>query len=675
MGYGIPILSGALLGQRGFLFPWVPVCLGLGIALYFSLRFEPPVWLLGLGLLGFVPMFIQYRLGAIWGPLIMGLGLMAIGFGWAGMRAHWLAGPVLEYRYYGAIQGRIVAMDRSSSDALRLTLDQVVLERISPGRTPHRVRVSLHGQQGFAPLEPGATVILTGHLARANGPVEPDGFDFRRHAWFLRLGGIGYTRTPVLLLKPPETGLMLFKARMWLSERVQSQLPGDTGGFAAAVMAGDRSGLSRDRLQALRDTNLAHLLAISGLHMGLLAGFVFATARLIMLIVPYTRHKWPGKKLAAVLALFAAAGYLALSGGNVATQRAFVMAAAGLVALLVDRRVLSLRAVAIAAIVVLLLRPEALLSPGFQMSFAATTALVAVFEQISRMQRDYRLPNWAQTVLGVVISSAVAGAATAPIGMAHFNQAAPYGLLANLLSVPVMGILVVPFGVLAGLLMPLGLDWLALAVMGLGLDWIMFVADYIAGWPGAVRPVVSPGAAVLPMLALGALWLAIWQGRARLLGAIPMGIAICLWLTAQRPAVLIAQNGALVGVMTEKGRALSKPKGAGFAARNWLENDGSLIDQGQAAELWPEVENRLVLMPWQDLEIIHAKGKTGARLINTCRSDQIVISDKPLALSGGCQIFDSDKLKTIGAVALWQASQGYDVVTDAALTGQRLWKP
>lgn len=193
--------------QRGHLFPWVPVCLACGIGLYFALRWEPAVWMLGaafaagvLGSLVWLRRDVPLRAGGL------AVCLMAFGFALAGARAHQVAGPVLDFRYYGAVEGRIVGIDRSASDAVRLTLDRVVLERMAPDDTPRRVRVSLHGQQGFAPLTPGATVILTGHLSGPQGAVEPGGFDFRRHAWFLRLGAVGYTRNPVLLLEPPGAG-------------------------------------------------------------------------------------------------------------------------------------------------------------------------------------------------------------------------------------------------------------------------------------------------------------------------------------------------------------------------------------------------------------------------------------------------------------------------------------
>ncbi|WGW03147.1 ComEC/Rec2 family competence protein [Tropicibacter oceani] len=663
-----------ILAQRGFLFPWTAVFLAIGIGGYFALRVEPPVallWLmLGLGGLGLIA---ALRAGAVLGPVLIALALIACGYGSAGLRAHWTAGPVLDFRYYGPIEGRIVAIDRSGSDAVRLTLDRVVLERMAPERTPARVRVSLHGDQGFFQPSPGATIILTGHLSAPGGAVEPGGFDFKRHAWFLRLGGIGYTRNPVLLLEPPGPGQAIFKARIWLSNRVQAGLKGEAGAFAAAVMTGDRSSMGRDTLQALRDTNLAHLLAISGLHMGLLAGFVFAVLRFGLLLHPVPRHAWPVKKLAALGALVAAFGYLLLSGGNVATERAFIMAATALCALILDRRAISLRAVAMAALIVLVLHPQALVSPGFQMSFAATTALVAVFEQVTRSKSGRSWPRWTAPVLSLVLSSAVAGLATAPVGMAHFNQASSYGLIANLVSVPVMGLLVVPMGVLAVLLMPFGLEHLALAIMGLGLDWILFVADRIAGWSGAVRPVVAPAPHVLPILALGGLILCLWQGRGRLAGLAPMALAIALWTQSERPALLIADSGTLVGVMTDQGRALSRAKGSGFIADTWLENDGFGGTQASAAGLWPQIHDRVARAQIGPIEVVHLQGKVAARSFDRCSADQIVIASAEVAPRGPCRVFDPDRLKQTGSVALWLRDTGLDMKTATQVSGRRLW--
>ena len=659
---------GMLIAQRGHLLGWVPVCLALGIGLYFGLRVEPAGQVYaGLALAILLLILLARVSSEALAPIPVAVALCLIGFLLAGARAHSVAGPVLGWRYYGPVEGRIVAMDRSQSDALRLTLDQVRLDRVPPDRTPDRVRISLHDKSGLGITpEPGLRVMTTAHLSPPSGPVEPGGFDFQRHAWFARLGAVGYTRTPLMGAAPAEegqAGLMVFRIRMAASAHIRERLSGDTGGFAAAVTTGDRSAISREALEALRASNLAHLLAISGLHMGLLTAVVFGALRLILAAHPYAALNWPTKGIAAIGALLAAAGYLALSGVNVATQRAFVMVAVALAALLIGRRALSLRAVAVAATIVLVLRPEALMGPGFQMSFAATTALVAVFGWLRDVERDI-VPRWAKPAFGVFVSSLVAGLATAPIAAAHFNAVAHYGLIANLLSVPLMGVLVIPAAVLALVLYPLGLDGVALWAMGLGLDWILFVAHRVAEIEGARGYVVGPGPWVLPLLALGGLFFLLWQGRGRWAGLAAVALGFLLWQGATRPDVLIADNGSLVGVMTDRGRALSKAKGAGFVARNWLENDGDGRSQEMAAKLWQERD-----------DIRHLSGKRAAAAFTGCTRPQIVVLSvaAPVVGAGTCILYDPDRLRATGSVALYRTEDGWRRVTARERVGARLW--
>jgi len=656
--------------QRGALFGWVPVLLACGIGGYFGLRTEPSLtWLYGAAIGALCLAILGWR-GAAWsGPLAIAGSFLLAGLCLAGLRAHLVAGPVLGWRYYGPVEGRVVAIDRSASDALRLTLDRVILSRTAPDRVPTRVRVSLHGDQGHFSVKPGQRVMMTAHLSPPSGPVEPGGFDFQRHAWFKQIGAVGYTRVPVLAIAPARGAQWLFRARMALSTHVQARLAGQEGAFAAAIMTGDRSGLDQNTLAAMRVSNLAHLLAISGLHMGLLAGFVFAAFRLGFAAMPSLGLRLPGKKISAVMALVAAAAYLGLSGGNVATERAFVMVAVMLIAVMLDRRALSLRAVAVAAIIVLCLRPEALMGPGFQMSFAATVALVAVFGWL----RDAQIalgPRWLRPILTVVISSAVAGAATAPVGAAHFNQFAQYGLIANLASVPLMGVLVMPAAVLAACLLPLGLDWIALWAMGLGLRWILAVSDWVASLDGARALVPAPGPEVLPTLAFGALLIVLWQGRLRFVGVIPMGLAAWLWVGAERPVMLISDSGSLVGVMTTEGRALNKPRGGGFVAQNWLENDGDATGQEAAYARWPaNLPNKLAVKLVQ--------GKAAARLPLTCDGATLLImtSDPETTVPAGlgCDIISPATLRATGSLAFYDGEKGLRVTGAREITGVRLW--
>ncbi|WP_338275471.1 ComEC/Rec2 family competence protein [Roseicyclus marinus] len=701
---------GMLHRQRGALMPWSAVLLGLGVALYFALPVEPGPLALGAALL----LALAGGVGAMrWrdglGPLWLGVALVACGLMAAAGRTHHLAGPVLDFRYYGAIEGRVVGVDRSASDAIRLTLDQVRLEDMDPARIPHRIRVSLHGAgQGAAP-EPGSIVMMTGHLSAPAGPAEPGGFDFQLHAYFLSLGAVGYTRTPVVLLEHRAPGAAwLFHLRLAMSAAIRDRIGGQPGAFAAAVLTGDRSGLDAAPVEAMRAANIAHLLAISGLHMGLLTGFVYAALRQILALIPALALRYPIRKWAAVAALGAGAFYLALSGGNVATERAFIQVAVMFCAVLLDRRALTLRSVAIAAVIVLLHRPETLLSPGFQMSFAATAALVGVFGALRGASWMQDWPKWAKGAFALLVSSAVAGAATAPYGAVHFNQIAVYGLLANLLTVPVMGSVVIPGAVLAAILWPLGLSGPVWWVMDWALSWILGVADVVAALPGAVSPVPTPAAWTLGAVTLGALVVLLWQGRGRWLGLLPVAAALFLWSGADRPAILVSDSGTLVGVMTEAGRALSRDRGAGFVAEIWLENDGDPATQPQAAArpLW-QASGAGQSARFGTWSIWHGTGRAAlAEAPAACAAHSLVIlseaaPDGPLAASAralaetlsetlatgqadtssilahgpSCHVLDGPLLALTGALALTPEGDRLQILTARRAQGDRPWSP
>ncbi len=660
--------------QRGALFAWIPVWLGVGIGLYFALPVEPgPVaWIALAAILAAGSVLLLLGLWRY--PPLVALILVGTGFGLGGLRAWQVAEPVLHFRYYGAVEGRIVEVDQSASERPRLTLDEVVLERMDPDVTPARVRLSLHSEIEVIDPAPGQRILVTANLSPPEGPVEPGGFDFQRMAYFDRLGAVGYARSPAVLLEASGYALPVDRMRSVIGGYIRHHLPGEIGAFAAAITTGDRSGIPEATLQDLRVSNLAHLLAISGLHMGVLTAVVFGFLRAALALFPGPALRWPTKSIAALGALAAAAFYLALSGGNVATQRAFIMAAVILLAVIVGRRAMTLRSVALAALVVLALRPEALTGPGFQMSFAATTALVAVF----RLLRD-RLPGHGggpmAFVATLILSSAVAGFATAPYSAAHFNQISQYGLLANMVTVPLMGAILMPAAVVAAVLAPFGLAWLALWLMAPAIWWILAVAHRIAGLDGSAIPIPAPAAAVLPMLTFGALWLILWRGRRALLGLAPVAVSLALWVQSTRPEVLIDGGGGLIGILGGEGRALSKPRGSGFAAGVWLENDGDPVSQ-EAAAARPGLTRTAGAAVGRlgDLEIWHVYGRGAAeRALAACSAGRIIVTTADLPDTDACLMLDEPALRATGAIALRRSTDGIVIETARNASGERPW--
>jgi len=662
--------------QRHMGLLWAPVALGLGVAAYFAMPVEPSAalaWGLGAAALtGCAALALFRRAG-----LLMLLMLCLLGGAVAKLHTDRQAAPVLERIHFGPVVGRIVGFDRSQGNSLRLLLDRVHLPGIPADRTPRRVRVVLGAEPDPAVARPGARVMMRARLTPPPEPVEPGGFDFRRWAWFLRLGAIGYSAEPVVLAEPHPGGLAgvpLLTLRMRLADAIRARMPARSGGFAAAILTGDRSTVDPEDLVGLRASNLAHLLAISGLHMGLLTGVIFAGMRIGLALLPGVALRLPVKKIAAVAALLAGAGYLALSGASIATQRAFIMAATIFGAVLVDRPALTLRAVALAATIVLLWSPVSLLGPGFQMSFAATTALIAVYDWLRRFGWWQALAHggwrWGRAAAALVMTSAVAGLATAPYSAFHFNQLAQYGLVANILAVPAMGLLVMPAALLALVLWPLGLQGIGFGLMEIGIDHILNVAGWVARQDAPTTPVPTGPGWVLGVLTLGALMLIALRGPLRLAGPALIAVALGGWALSERPLVLLDPEGRLAGVATPAGRALSRPRGAGFAAQVWLENDGDSADQKTAAARSPQdTPWRMPLGDGTDVVKVSADSLQPGLCTNAVLLIAPKVAHEP---KGKCSFVGAKDLAAGGAHA-WRRGDLAAPITTRATEGARPW--
>lgn len=653
---------------------WAPLGLGTGVGLYFLAPVEPggPVLAAACAVILAAVLLWLRGPGFLHLPAVLCL-MAALGLLAASGRAHSVAAPVLPFHYYGPVEGRIVGIDRSARDVIRLTLDQVRLARVAPEARPARVRIALHGDRaGLAP-EPGLRIATTAHLSPPAPPIAPGAWDFRRNAWFSGLGALGYTRSPVVVLAPPapDWTLAAHRARMRLSAAMQERIGGQAGAVAAALMTGDRSGISEATNATMRASNLYHIVSISGLHMGMLAGFVFGALRWGLALVGNFALIWPTKKIAAAAALLASTLYLWVSGGDIATQRAWIMTAVMLTAILLDRRALSLHTVALAAMILLVLWPEALTGPGFQMSFAATVALILMAAPWSA--HHHRLPWLLRPVVMLVLTSLIAGLATAPIAAAHFGRMAHYGILANLLAVPVMGIVVMPAGVLAAVLAPLGLAGPALWLMGLGTDWVLAVAEFVAGLTGAQSYIAAPPGWVLPVLALAAGAAVLSRGAFRSAMVVLVLAAFAGWGLSSRPALLIAPDGALVGLMTPEGRALSKAAPS-FTAEGWLEADGDdATPKEAAARAGFRGQKGLRRADWQGRALVHLTGKAALdNLAKACRDGALVVLDTaaPKGAGGDCRLYDTRALARSGALSFDAAGQRRSAEAEA---GRRLW--
>ena len=437
----------------------------------------------------------------------------------------------------------------------------------------------------------------------------------------------------------------------------------------------------------ITNAGLAHLLAISGLHIGLVAGILFFAVRFLLAAIPPVALRYPVKKWAALAALAGAFFYLLLSGATVPTQRAFLMLAVVLAAVVLDRTAISMRLVAWAAVLVLLIAPESLLSASFQMSFAAVTALVAVYEALAGRSSAWRtgagrVRKFGLYVSGVLLTTVVAGMATAPFALYHFNRFALYSVAANLIAVPLTGLWIMPWAICAFALMPFGLEALALAPMGWGIDAVIAVAETVAAWPGAVALAPAMPGIGLVIAAIGGLWFCLWRRRWRVLGlgAVAAGLATVAFV--RPPDVMVNGTGRLMAVRTlSGGMAVSSSRRSKFVAETWLRRAG----QDRAAP-WP----REGLSPDGGLGcdslgcIYRANGQTVALVLHPAALDEdcaratVVISTIPVRgrrCRRAAVVIDRFDLWRRGAHALWLDAGGIRVRSVAEASGRRPWTP
>ena len=568
----------ALVAERERWPLWMPVFLGIGIAGYFSLPGEPPGWL---GLAG-----LPCAAGLAWalrkeprGLLIaVGVALVVAGFALAQLRVHRVGGPVLAEPIRSArIVVRVVSME-THPRGVRVVLDDLAIEGRPAGAMPERVRVTVRGSGGF---RPGDRVSMRATLRPPPGPALPGAFDFGRQAFFQGFGAVGFSVGRVRVLSPApagfprDVGRRISALRLELGRAVLGEAPDARRAVAVALLTGDRGSIPEGRIADMRDSGLAHLLAISGLHVGLFAGLLFAAVRGALALVAPVALRFPIKKWAAMFSLAGAFVYLLMTGGTIPTQRAFLMISIGLLAVVFERIALSMFVVAWAAVGILVVAPESLLAAGFQMSFAAVVALISAYETLARRIRGFRSRGriWRRVGLymgGVVLTTLIAGLATAPFAAFHFNRVATFGLASNFLAVPVMALWIMPWAVVTCFLAPFGWQELSLAPMLWGIGLVLDIARAVASWPGAVWLVPALPPAFLVLTVVGGLWLCIWMTRPRLFGVLGLAAALSTGWFVDTPDVLVDDRGRRFAVRLDDGRVAVSSTRSGFVRESWL---------------------------------------------------------------------------------------------------------
>ncbi len=530
--------------------------LGLGQAIFLSLLAQPSdVFVIGSLIIAAIGLRLS-RQRII--PFFLFLMLFAACLGAALTQLHLyvVQAPVLKKSVYtAALVGEILSVEPRDGRT-RLVIAPSTLDGVEPRKIPAKIRISV---QGAIAAVPGDVFSGKAKLFPLSVPETPGDPDFARALYFDGIGGTGFALGRNYQIEPgnnAETSLFKQTGRLRLAimARIDHVLPDLKAGLTNAILVGERGGVPPDLAEDLRKSGLAHLLAISGLHMGLLCGVVFFVTRLGLAMIPKLALRYPIKKWSAIAGFMVGALYLLLSGATVPTQRAFVMTAIVLFAVLVDRRAISLRLVAIAALVVMAVRPDAVLGASFQLSFAAVTGLVAFYQGPGTkwMASGKDMPIWERAgryFFLLLITGVMVTAITAPIIGFHFGRVSLLGILANLVAIPLMAFWIMPCIVAILVLMPFGLEIVPLTMLSPGLEILIWLARLVARQDWGLWYVAQPSAMVVAPVLLALLWTVIWRKWAiRLWAVIPVSGAILAAFFVHQPDMLVGggQKGWVV---------------------------------------------------------------------------------------------------------------------------------
>jgi len=669
---------------------WIPVFLATGIGVYFSLPSEPALWHGAFASLVFGLL--------VWGTrncvglfhVLMACLAFAVGFSSATWRTATLDHVVLEKQFGPAVVTGKVQKTEIFPANIRVTLEQTRVRGLAAHRTPNIVRVRIAGKT--EPPLPGTWISVRSTLRPPPPPTAPGAFDFQRHFYFQKIGATGFSLGGLKVEEAPRDAIgfrsVLASLRQDLTTHIRDAIGGSAGAVSAALMTGDRSGIPETVLENYRASGLAHLLAISGLHVGMIAAIIFFSLRYILALIPQLALNYPIKKFAAGGAIAGAFAYALIAGATIPTQRAFIMVALMFLGVIFDRQGISMRLVAWAATVILVFQPEALLSASFQLSFAAVIALVASYEVWTVRRSDgAMLPRrhiLFRYISGIGLTTIIAGTATAPFALFHFNRVALLSTIANLLAVPLMGLVVMPLAILAFVLMPFGLDGPALTIMGWGVAGLNWIAAKFSALPAASWFLPSMSVSGLIILSLGGIWLCLWRQRWRYAGVAAVLVGIFTPFLTTTPDVLVSENAKLFAVKSGEGVLyLSSKSVSRFTGETWLRRAGINPSDGIA------YRSRSGRMRSTGLNgncdqlgcIFLLKGETialvtGAQALpEDCRRASMVVSAEPVpwACESAHLVIDRYDVWRNGAHAIWLEDGGIKVETANDRRGNRPW--
>jgi competence protein ComEC len=680
-------------GQRFFL--WIPVAAMGGVALNLAADREPVLWLPAL-LMALCAALAWFRRAR---PLVLGIwvGLAALcaGFLAMGLRTARVETPVLDHLRTVRLAGFVEEVDIRAAGA-RFILRVIDPGRLSPDLAPHRVRVTTREAPDFAA---GDYIALTARLWPPPRAVVPGGYDFSRDAYFEGIGAVGTTLGAVSVLPPPRGApwparffAAIDRARNRLAVRVDTIIGGDEGAVAAAMVTGKRDFLSNDAKDLIREAGIFHIITISGLQMTLVAGIFFVVARRLFALSPSLALNYPIKKWAAGIAMVGSFLYDLGTGSRVGTERALIMTLIVLGAVILDRRALSMRNLALAVLAIVALEPDATVGVSFQLSFAAVAALIAVMEarlaaldhrpdpllpgRGTQPRRGALMAHFVDKPLRLLLAAFCATCATASFMAYHFHDLSPYVLIGNPLTLAIIECFAVPGALLGAALHPLGLDAPVWLYVGLGIRIILWVARFIAAAPGSTLHVRAFAPYALPLLSLAVISAVIWRSLLFRATAIPLAaMGLIGALSGPHYNAIIAPSGDLVAVRGADGllRVVGKRFNA-FTTEQWLAADGDDREPASARDERSPCDRDGCIAALASGGRLSLVTQTPA-FEEDCVRTAVLVSALDAPADCPAQVFDQHRLARTGAVGLtWDGSR-FLAATDRSTLEDRPWSP
>jgi competence protein ComEC len=557
--------------QRQF-FILLPYAAILGVIV--SLEADAPPAPLAIGLVGVaaaLAMWVARRTVAALRLVTLFAAFWA-GFGLLTVHAALVGTPMLHGAAYGQYEVRVDAVLATTSKGRRLVVSRILADAPTDPVAFHRARIVV---RNAPPLAPGDIIDGKIYFYEVPGPAAPGGFDAEFGAYFQGIGAYGSAQSMQLVASgdPAAPERIIDGIRQTIADRLAAVLHQPADGIARAIITGDQTAVLEGPRKLMATAGLAHIMAISGLHLSIVAGSAFFVLRLLLALATPLSRLVSVKKVAAAGGIVAALVYYAISGGGAASLRSTIMAVLIFVAVLVGRRALSMRNVAIAALFTILTEPAEIFRPSFQLSFAAVVALVGIYEMVRRRRTHGGNPF--RTLLahfgGIALTSLVAGTGTLVFAIYHFQQTAPLGILGNLMVMPLVTLVMMPSAMIAVLVMPFGFERPFVWLMGWSIDRMLDCAALVAHWSEGISmtPILTPLALVIALLALA--WFSFFTNRYRLIGPLLAVPAILGFAMDRPPDVLISDTTQAVAMRGADGLELISGRPGSFSVNIWGE--------------------------------------------------------------------------------------------------------